>query len=87
MPNFDRSGPTGAGGLCAPRGRDLYGRGFRGGGGPGRGFRRGWAGLRTPYSSRYVGPAEDELTVLRRDAAAMKNELDAIHQRISDLER
>ena len=67
MPGFDGTGPMGAGpltgggrGSCGPYGRTygFYGRGLRGGFGPGRGrgYGRGfgWRGAYPPGAGRYV---------------------------------
>jgi hypothetical protein len=72
------------------------GRGFRGGMGPGlgrgRGYGRGFSVFRD-YSSmgrRYGGSygmnSESELNMLKDEAGAVKRELDAINERIKELE-
>jgi hypothetical protein len=64
-----------------------YGRGFRGGFGPGRGYGRGY-GSRWPYlAAEYTTPDDSELTMLKREAQSTKTKLDAINQRIADLEK
>ncbi|MEW6665837.1 MAG: DUF5320 domain-containing protein [Thermodesulfobacteriota bacterium] len=76
------------------------GRGFRGGSGRGRGYVRGsgwrafyptWSAGRGPaYGPAYGNPygmnPQDELQVLRDQADAIKNDLDAISKRIQELE-
>lgn len=77
------------------------GRGFRGGFGPGggrgaRGYGRGlgWRGAYAPaaggyrpaYASPYPITPDDEMAMLRDEANAIKNELDAINKRIEELE-
>lgn len=84
-------------GFGAGRGfRGGFGRGFRGGRGYGRGL--GWQGAYPPaggwhgpaYGSAYGSPypmrPEDEMNMLRDEAGAVKNELDAINKRIQELE-
>jgi hypothetical protein len=82
------------------RGGFGYGRGWGGGRGwgRGRGWRGGWSGYGprwgypygvTPY---YGDPYAPELTpqqeaeMLKKEAKAMKDEIDSINQRISELE-
>ena len=74
-------------------------RGFRGGYGPGMGcgYARGfgwcrvspvWAGGYPPATSEADAMTpENELNILRADADAVKNELDAINRRIEELEK
>jgi hypothetical protein len=78
------------------------GRGFRGGfvgsAGRGRGYGRGigrrgafppaggWYGSTNPYMNSYTMRPEDELSMLKDDAAAIKNDLEAINKRIQDIE-
>ena len=74
----------------------MPGRGFRGGRGYGRGFRRqgayppseGWYGpaYRAPYGNPYPMNPEDEINMLRDEAGAIKNELNGINRRIQELE-
>jgi len=64
------------------------GRGFRGGFGRdiGRGFgRRGWN--QTAYYPAYAQNPEEELNMLKVEANSVKNSLDMIHRRISELEK
>ena len=75
-----------------------YGRGFgRGRGGWGRGFGRGfgfgWAGYPYAYGNPYAVPSypadftpKQEADMLRAEAKAMQDEIDAINQRVKDLE-
>lgn len=98
MPGFDGTGPAGGGpmtggarGLCNPaaagyrsgffggfgRGWGL-GRGFRGGG-----FRRRFYPSALPYA--YDPAAEQDL--LKTQASAMQNSLDAINKRLAELEK
>ena len=97
MPGFNGSGPMGAGpmtgggrGYCNPAysgnerpmgyGRGMaYGRGFRGGSAPGRGGSRGY-GRGVQYPSVYAQESLDELN-------ALKQQVDAINRRISELEQ
>ncbi|RJP81357.1 MAG: hypothetical protein C4522_05565 [Desulfobacteraceae bacterium] len=98
MPGFDRTGPMGAGPMTGGgRGRCLggdvaYGKPFfrnRGAGlgrgmGYGCGFGRGrWGG---PVYPAYSVSAGEEISRLKAEAEYMKNDLDRIHSRISDLE-
>lgn len=89
----------GARGMCNPAaagypagygfGRGMaYGRGAKGVG-PGRGLRRGFrAGGALPvYPPAYGWSEESELTALKAQAAAMKNTLDQINQRIAELDK
>jgi len=72
-------------------------RGFRGGYGPGRGYGRGfgwggvypaWGGSPGPaYGYPYSVDPKDEMEMLRSEAAAVKNDLDAINRRIEELEK
>ena len=72
------------------------GRGFRGGLGPGFGKGRGYGRsfyLNRAYSSTgrrygdsYGMNSEDEINMLKHEADAMKRDLDAINQRIKELE-
>ncbi len=74
------------------------GRGFRGGFGAGAGRGYGWGYARGAYPPAWGGsygpydnPAynmgpEQELNMLKGDAEAIKNELDAVNKRIQDLE-
>ena len=79
------------------RGRG-FGAGFGAGYGRGRGYGRGlgWRGAyppagrwyygQAPYGDTYAMNPEDEVTMLKGDAEAMKRDLDAIHKRIEELE-
>lgn len=89
-------------GRCNPSGayygapRYGMGRGFGGRRGYGRGF--GWRGAYAPaggwYGPAYTAPygnpyrmnPNDEINMLRDEATAIKNELDAINKRIEELE-
>jgi hypothetical protein len=70
-----------------------YGRGmgFRRGFGRGRGRDFGPAGGGYPYpqahASRYPASKSDEMEMLRADAEAMRQSLDAIQRRITELEK
>lgn len=67
-----------------------WGRGF------GRGYGRGgayyppggWYGpaYNTPYGDPYTMKPEDEINILKDEAAAIKNDLDAINKRIEEIE-
>ncbi len=102
MPGFDGTGPMGAGpmtgggrGYCNPR-SGIYGRpGF--GGGYGLGYRRGpgWRSVHPASNAWYRGPfrgayyqmnPDEEVNMLKEEAEAIKNELDAINKRIKELE-
>lgn len=69
-----------------------YGRGmgFRRGFGRGRGYGFGPAFGRVPYpqayDTRHPASKTDEMAMLRADAEAMRKSLDAIHQRIAEME-
>ncbi len=78
------------------------GRGFRGGSGGGSGWGRGygrgvgrrgafppaggWYGSANPYGNPYTMKPEDELGMLRDEAAAIKSDLEAINRRIDEIE-
>ena len=62
-----------------------YGRGFgRKGGFPPAG---GWYGSSNPYGNPYTVNTEDELNMLKDEATAIKNDLDAINKRINEIEQ
>jgi len=98
MPGFNGTGPMGEGpmtgggrGNCNPYGRFSGARGFGGGRGMRNGFGRGHGygrgfGRRGAYGVPYSATPYDEATMLKADAQAMKNELDAINRRIQELE-
>ncbi len=93
MPGLNRRGPDGMGpmtgggrGLCNPANRSFFGRCFSFIGGRGRGLgmgRRGGLG--------YTGPANNgsnqEEAFLRSEAEMLKNELEAVEKRISELNK
>jgi hypothetical protein len=67
-----------------------FGRGFGSWCGRGRGY--GWQRSYGPaHGSAYAGPyatnPEDELSMLRAEASAIKDDLDAINKRIEELEK
>ena len=70
-----------------------YGRGmgFRRGFGRGRGYGLGPAQGRVPsqqaYGTRYPASKTDEMEMLRADADAMRQSLEAIQRRITELEK
>jgi hypothetical protein len=70
-----------------------YGRGmgFRRGYGRGRGYGFGpaYGGVAYPqaYGTRYPVSKTDEMEMLRADAEAMRQSLDAIQRRLADLEK
>ena len=82
MPRFDKTGPAGA--------DPMTGGGFGTWCGRGRGY--GWQrsygpGYAPAYASPYdLGP-KDEISMLRDQAKAIKNDLDAINKRIEVLEK
>ena len=99
MPGLDGTGPLGEGpmtgggrGFCNPYWRPWYGRG--GWWGRGLGWRRGFAwraGIppwRGWYSPPYYGPysREDEINMLKEEAAILQEELEAINKRLEELE-
>jgi len=102
MPGFNGTGPMGGGpmtgrglGYCNPTGSQMrpvagrgMGMGFRRGlgGGMGRGF-----GRNANYSPYYNMPVNqmnsaDELTMLRSEAEAIKQNMESINARIKELE-
>ncbi len=95
MPGLNRRGPEGMGpmtgwgrGLCNPANRSFFGRCFSalGGRGRGRGIGfglRGWGRGRSPFS--YSGNQEE--AALRSEAEMLKNELEAVERRISELNK
>ena len=94
VPGYANSIPGRGWGFGYGRGR---GRGFGGGRGWGRGFGRGpgfgWAGYPYAYGNPYVAPmypanitAKQEADMLREEAKAMQEEIDAINSRLKDLE-
>ena len=85
-------------GFCGPHGRRTgrraFGLGFNRGG-RGRGYRHNhWAGEATGWGrGRFRGPhnepfyvREDEMATLQKEAARLKEELNAVEQRLSELE-
>ncbi|MDY6906302.1 MAG: DUF5320 family protein [Thermodesulfobacteriota bacterium] len=98
MPGFDRTGPMGGGpmtggrrGLCFQAntgmssgyvGDPSLARGFRGRRGPGRGFGRG--GIFYPSVNAMAG--QDEVGMLKSQAAGLQQSLDAINQRLEEIE-
>lgn len=101
MPGFDRTGPWGMGpmtggrrGLCVLRGRgsDWYsgGRGFGWGTGPRWGRGSGWCRWRPSYVPPYAyAPpmgTEREFDFLRNQSQALREELENIEARISEME-
>ena len=68
-----------------------YGRGFRRGYGRGRGYGFGPAYGAVPYpqtyGSRYPVSKTDEMEILRADAEAMRQALESIQHRITELEK
>ena len=95
MPGFDGTGPMGMGpmtggarGRCGPYGRS-FGRGAFGpwvgwGRGRGRGYRHMYWATGVPGWMRYG--KEQEVGFLKDQAAALKEELDAIDIRLRDLD-
>ena len=94
---------TGGGkGFCSPTnaeigtrfaGRYEYGRGmgfgygFRGGYGFGRGFRRGFGWNPPVYGSMVPTDQTSEINMMKAEADYMKNALNEINKRISELEK
>lgn len=72
--------------------RGGFGPGSRGGRGYGRGYGRqgmaGWYGpaYDVPYGDTYAMKPEAEVSMLKEEAAAIKNDLDAIYKRIEEIE-
>lgn len=64
-------------------------RGFRGGfgRGPGRGFGRGYRWDMPYASSGYTPDADNEVAILKADAQALTRSLEAINNRIAELEK
>jgi len=74
----------------AGRGGFGYGRGFGRGWGRGFGRGRGWLGTVYPYaygvtSAAYLSTPQQEADMLKNQAKAMQEEIDAINNRISEL--
>lgn len=68
-------------------GRGGWGRGRYGGwGGRGRGFGPGWYGPFGYGGAAAYGAPSDEAQALRDEEAFLKNQLDAVQQRLSELE-
>lgn len=99
MPGFDRTGSQGYGpmtgggrGYCAlPAGSQGYpvrggffGRSFGRGRGLGRGFGRGFGWRRFGYAPGFT--PQQEAAELRVEAKSMQDEIDAMNQRIKELE-
>ncbi len=94
MAGFDGTGPTGNGpmtgrgrGLCNPSATGngwTPGYGRRCGYGAGRGFRRGGGGF---FPQNIAIKPVDELAALRRQADFMKDSLEAIQDKIAELEK
>ena len=90
MPGFDGTGPRGLGPMTGG------GRGFcavpAGGRAIGRGRRGAFYGYGMAYGAPYWAPPatevtpEEELSILRSEAAALKRELQSIESRIQELE-
>ncbi len=69
-------------------GRGLaYGRGFRGGRGPGRRMQRTYGNGVAVQPSETAGSATDELNRLKTEADFLNNSLQTIHNRIIELEK
>ena len=102
MPRGDRRGPDGIGpmtgrglGYCnryndpgytkqAPRGGMGFGRGFGQGAGYGRRF--SWR-ANAPYAPAAAYEPQDELQALKNEAKQMKESLDAVSERIKEMEK
>jgi hypothetical protein len=92
-----RCNPATAGTIPASAGGYVYGRGlamrrgFRGGFGPGqgrgRGYGRGYGGYSFVSAPTYPADSAAEIAMLKAQADYMKNSLDAINTRISELEK
>jgi hypothetical protein len=63
-----------------------YGRGFRGGYGSGRSMRRGF-GRGIGFYPPAVFDYPDHVSLLKQEAVTLKNRLETINKRISDLEK
>ncbi len=100
MPGLDRSGPMGAGPMTGGRGgvggraggptdMPVYGGGYGYGRGRGYGFGPAYGGAPYPqaYGTGYPASKSDEMEVLRADAEAMRQSLDAIQRRLTELEK
>ncbi len=68
-----------------------FGRGFRRGYGPdagrGRGFGRGYGWYPAAVVPPYAMSASDEIEMLKADADSLQQSLDAIHNRMAELEK
>ncbi len=65
-----------------------FGRGFGNNYGMGmaRGFGRGFGWNSAPFNAEYSGNVDDELNILKAQANAAQNSLNAINKRINELE-
>ncbi|MDD5466997.1 MAG: DUF5320 domain-containing protein [Anaerolineales bacterium] len=97
MPRGDRTGPAGAGSLTGRRAGYCAGNPVPGFANPGVAYGRGWgnwfhatglpAWTRMAASPAYAPPSgEQELAFLKEEAKGLKNQLDAVNQRIAELE-
>jgi hypothetical protein len=111
MPGGDRTGPRGMGpmtgrgaGFCTGYGMPGYmnpiaGRGWRGRGPGGRGWRHwfyatgipgwmrsGWTGVQPPWGGYQAPSPEMETEALRSEAEALEAELETIRKRLDELE-
>jgi len=81
--------PAGTGGCGYGRGLGLR-RGFRGGSGPGmgrgRGYGRGYGGYPPAAGSAYPMDAASEMDMLKADADYLEKSMEAINNRIDELE-
>ncbi len=84
MPGEDRTGPLGQGPLTG-RGLGPCGRGFRRGGGFGRGMRFWNRTRQTQQPSTEKQMLEEELKQLDEEENAMKNERESVRKRLEEL--
>ena len=90
MPGFNRRGPAGLGpltgwgrGRCAPYGRRASRQSF--GQQPGWGGRGRFPSRQRPYYETF-NTRDEEMAQLKEEAAMLKGDLEAIEQRLSELE-
>jgi len=69
------------------RGRFGYGRGWTRGFGRGLGRGFGWRGYSVPYGGAVPINRQEEMEILKDQAQTMQDEINAVNQRIKDLQQ